>query len=97
MKLSFRAIKGINRKKQGLVYYAMLNRRHAKDEVIDACEQALTDVCQSEYDHRMLKEFVETDISTELLASKYYCSARKIQLLFVKYMRKAVEIIINRG
>lgn len=95
MKLSFRAVKGVNKKKQGLIYYAMLNRRHSSKEVIKACEQAIQLVCMSGYDARMLKEFVETDIPTEMLASKYYCSSRKIQMLFVKYIRKAVEIITN--
>ena len=93
MKLSFRAIKGVNKKKQGLIYYAMLNKRYSKDEVIKACEQAINDVCLSSLDKKLLREFVETDIPSEMAAAKYYCTSRKIQYLFGKYMRRAVEIL----
>lgn len=95
MNLSFRPVQGAPKQKQGLVYYAMMNQRHSAPHVIKACRRAIDYVCKNEYDKDMLTEYVCTDATLLWVATKYYCSTRKVQRLFRKYMLKAVESITN--
>lgn len=95
MKVSFRAVAGAEKRKQGLVYYAMMNRRHSAPHVIKACEDALDKVCKSDYDKKMMTEYVSTEASTVFISTKYYCSVDKVQRLFRKYMIEAVRSITN--
>lgn len=95
MNLSFRSVKGIQIRKQGLVYYAMMNRRHSAPHVIKACEDAIDYVCKNEYDKKMLTEYVSTDATKLYIAVKYGCSTRKVLRLYRKYLAEAVRCITN--
>ena len=87
--------KGVPKRRQGLVYYAMLNKEFANPQIIKICMDAINFVCNSEYDRRMLYEFVTTDKTAVAVGQKYFCTERKIQKLFRKYMARAIESITN--
>ena len=75
------------------MYYAMLNKEFANPQIVKMCMTAIDFVCNNEYDRRMLYEFVTTDKTAVAVGRKYFCSERKVQKLFRKYMAKAVECI----
>ncbi len=95
MNESFRAVtdKAIPKKRQGLIYYAMLNKQDSAPHVIKACEKAIDEICIDEYDKKMLREFVSTDITPVAITLKYHCSQRKLEYLFHAYKKKTYEIL----
>lgn len=95
MNLSFRSVKGLQIKKQGLVYYAMMNRRHSAAHVIKACEDALDSICKNEYDKKMMREYVASDATLTYISVKYGKSTRTIQRLYRKYLEKVIRSITN--
>lgn len=91
----YRPLSGLNKKKQGFVRFAMLNQHLIKHNVVTALEKAMRSVCNCDMDYDMLKEYITSDHSTIHIASKYFCCSRKLEILYKKYMTKAVEIITN--
>lgn len=80
---------------QGIVFYSMLNRRHANPNVVNACEQAIKEVCKNQNEQKMLREFVTTESSYVTVASKHYYSVRSLERLYSKYLRVASNRVIN--
>ena len=80
---------------QGIVFYSMLNRRHANPNVVKACEQAIKEVCKNKNEKDMLYEYVTTESSYVTVAGKHFYSVRSLERLFSKYLRTASAKVIN--
>ena len=98
MNTSFKKHEYVNvpTKIQGIIFYSMLNRRHANPNVVKACEQAIKEVCKNENEQKMLYEYVTTESSYLTVSSKHFYSKASLERLFSKYLRTAAEKVTNR-
>jgi len=86
---------GVPLKKQGIIYYATLNFPFVSKKMRNICEKAIRDVSKDENDYNMLYEYFTTDKSVTLISIDHYSSAKTIQRLHRKYVKRAYELMLE--
>lgn len=97
MNKSFRALRTANvpTRVQGHIYYALLNRQHSSPEMIKMCERAIEDVCKDPYDQKMLKEYVSTEKSSDLISLDYHTCKRRLHNLYYAYVNRVYYLMCS--